>query len=393
MDNKGKDLSNNKGMDDILATHNKVMDDKISSTVNLTSISTFSSKEAATRAISLALIRRERNFISRNTNDWEREQKWKTVSNYNEEETNGCFCYEFDKTLPGINPKTLFITETHESTGDRVWDASILLARFLEKEIRINNVSSLLSSSLIYKDKIQKQKQEEILRVAEIGAGQGLLSLVIASLCPYSKILATDLSFVASRMAINAKRNGFSISTDSLKEEEMISIDTKKKIMLEKMSNITDMKIFTETETMTEYETSSPKKESITEKCSIVQDFQYTSSFKFNITELKWGDVDGLNQAIQWLGDKPHLIVASDLAAQVSLMPSCVYTLNGLIGKDTILYLATNSQRDSTTPLLDGLHQCIDLKIEKINETLLPLTSKWVDVWKVTRIVENYKDW
>jgi precorrin-6B methylase 2 len=383
MDSKGMDLSNNKVMDDILVTNNEEMDDKISSTLDL--ISTSSSKEAATRAISLALIRRERN-ITRNTNDWEREQKWKTASNYNEEETNGSFCYEFDKNLPGIKPKTLFITETHESTGDRVWDASILLARFLEKEIRINTVSSLLSSSLIHKDKIQKQ--EEILRVAEIGAGQGLLSLVIASLCPYSKILATDLSFVASRMAKNAKRNGFIISTDSLKEEEkislkeeeeeeMISIDTNKKKMLEKMSNKTEMKIFTETETeiMKEYERNSTNQESITEKC-----------LKFNITELNWGDEEGLYQAIQWLGDKPHLLIASDLAAQVSLMPSCVNTLNGLIGKDTILYLATNSQRDSTTPLLDGLHQCIDLKIEKIKDTLLPLTSKWVDVWKVTRM-------
>ena len=124
------DLSNNKVMDDILVTNNEEMDDKISSNLDL--ISTSSSKEAATRAISLALIRRERN-ITRNTNDWEREQKWKTASNYNEEETNGSFCYEFDKNLPGIKPKTLFITETHESTGDRVWDASILLARFFRK--------------------------------------------------------------------------------------------------------------------------------------------------------------------------------------------------------------------------------------------------------------------
>jgi hypothetical protein len=288
-------------------------------------------KSAAARAISLALSRRA--TVTTDIPSWEREEKWRRVTCYNVEETAGEYIFDFDKTLPCPIPRSLIITETHQCTGDRVWDASVLLARFLEKEIRtLDNkfLKAPLSSS-----------NTSPLRVAEIGAGQGLLSLVVASLFPdkcFMKIIATDLAHVATRMASNAIKNGFNISVSTEENTYEESVNTNS-----------------------------------------------SNNIQFNISELKWGDRQAIQRAIKWLGGYPHLLLASDLAAQVSLMPSCVETLAAFLSHETTLYLATNSQRDSTLPLVEGLREVDGVIIEKVNENEMPITSKWIDVWKVVK--------
>jgi hypothetical protein len=199
----------------------------------------------------------------------------------------------------------LRIAESHESTGDRVWDAGVMLARELEAR---HGAGRLL-----------RPPSEGPLLVAEIGCGQALASMVVARLAesaaaagaagvggadgagaaavpaepdaaPRVRIIATDLPAVAARAAANVARNGI--------RGEVLRCEA-----------------------------------------------------------LPWGDAAAAARAVAWLGRRPHLVIASDLATREAFVRPCAETFRALLAQDSALLLCLHSHRDSTRPLLERLQE------------------------------------
>lgn len=114
---------------------------------------------------------------------WERERDWRgrTVDSASD------FAYEFDEDAQ----QRILIAEDYFELGTRVWDAAILTSKWVEKTVRLPRAawhSELNFAVQVATDATIFRNEAEIL---EIGAGTGLLGMVVARLVPSSHVTVT----------------------------------------------------------------------------------------------------------------------------------------------------------------------------------------------------------
>ena len=165
--------------------------------------------EVAKRALDALLRRRaaRAEWEQRNTRIpvWRREERWHDVN-----ELEASFTYSFDDdatTLP------LAVRESHEAVGCRVWDGAMLCSKYLERERA--NPGGYFAAALNRADAHRSV-------VVELGAGTGLVGLVVASLLgqvttPTPSVVLTDLPLLLPRLRDSVARNASVASTVSVR--------------------------------------------------------------------------------------------------------------------------------------------------------------------------------
>jgi predicted nicotinamide N-methyase len=311
---------------------------------------------------------------------WQREERWRGVADgRGTSESEGAFVYTFDNSnggegglaagavesvgtsnngggvrwlspapAPAPAPAPLRFIETHEDTAGRVWDAAVQLGKFLELQ-RLQRGPPLLPlwprafavvPGATPPPPLPQPPLSPPLRVLEIGAGMGLVSLVVARLlaCP-ARVLATDLPGVVPRLRRNFAVNGFGESGEGGGAGAAGAAST-----------------------------AAATSDAVS--CVVGGNAAATAAMVCRCDDLRWGDAGAAARAVAWLGGQPHLVLASDLAATVAAMAPCVATLREVLAQDSVLLLACHTHRDSTAPLLEGLREFCSVR--RVRESALP---------------------
>ena len=289
---------------------------------------------------------------------WQREERWRSAADgRGSSESEGAFAYFFEPAGAGAGANEgasadtgagtnegagspplaplapLHLIETHEDTAGRVWDAAVQLCKALElgRSLRRGGAPPLLPllPHAFAGHGGHGGGGGAPVRVLEIGAGLGLVSLVTARLLAGpARVLATDLPGVVPRIRRNLEANGFAQGGGKGSGEGSG----------EGGSGGSDGLVCV------------------------------------RATDLRWGDAGAAARAIAWLGGRPQLVLASDLAATVAAMAPCVETMREVMARDSVLLLACHTHRDSTAPLLEGLRAFCSVR--RVRDEALPATHR-----------------
>eukprot|EP01134_Creolimax_fragrantissima_P008168 CFRG8168T1 len=227
----------------------------------------------------------------------------------------------------------------HDLTGCAVWESAIIAGHFFpsyltnwytSKELPIRNehVIEMRGES---KNKTLLQSTQRRVRVLELGCGAGLLSIVIASQCPFVDIVGTDGEALALKLSTeNACSNGVRV-VETFSSEDIAVLPA-----IQKQRSCPDVDIHTR-----RIVTTSKKVEDKISRRRSIDDIPCEGRIQFAL--LNWEDKERAAELLSTAGPF-DFIVGTDLVYPSSPMQPLLTVLESLMTTETTAYIITKDR-------------------------------------------------